>query len=280
MSAELCSIKGVKVCSVRSMSNEEHARAQKAAAAVNKFSDNQHYFLMVERAYEEYNEAVGRYAEEFAVSGRLTFSEVLKMKADANRLLLNFLVIVVTFVEHCKAEAKRESSEDLEQLKIFEKATNVAYDEVFAYRFLWKMRNYFSHVTLPLKPDIHVRDADVTEPNPRLSFYFDRDELLRAKKVWPGYMKKEMKNLPEKIYPAPLLADMMGCLEELNLGMIYNTYGKEMAEGALYLRDLWPSREVADGHPCILDSSDPGRVMFLPIGVAHMISDTLVERQD
>lgn len=262
------------------MSDDDYARAKKAAANVNKFSDNQHYSLMVERAYEEYNDAVGRYAEEFAASGRLTFSEVLKMKADANRLLLNFLVITVTFVDHCRAEAKRESGEDLEHLKTFEKATNAAYDGVFAYRFLWRMRNYFSHVSLPLKPDVHVRDAGATEPNPRLSFYFDRDELLKAKRVWSGYMKKEMRKLPEKIYPAPLLAEMLECVTELNLGMVYSTYGKEMAEGGLYLRDLWPSREVADGHPCILDSSDPGRVLLLPIGVAHMISDTLLKSQN
>jgi len=63
-------------------------------------------------------------------------------KIEVNRHFLNFLAAVRQFLDHTETRLKREYAKTPEVFGAFRKHIEAAFDGVFAYRFIYKLRNF------------------------------------------------------------------------------------------------------------------------------------------
>lgn len=65
--------------------------------------------------------------------------------------VVNFLTSMRMFLDHTEAELKRRDEHDgSDRFSSWKAACSAEYDDYFAYRFLYRFRNYIQHVGLPL----------------------------------------------------------------------------------------------------------------------------------
>lgn len=64
---------------------------------------------------------------------------------EANRIVLNYLASVRFFTEFVETRVSRRYGRKSEQTKTFKLALSTSFDSSFAYRFLYKFRNYVQH---------------------------------------------------------------------------------------------------------------------------------------
>ncbi len=69
---------------------------------------------------------------------------------EVNRHFLNFLTAVRQFLDHTETRLKREYAENSEVLTVFRTSTATSFDGVFAYRFMYKLRNFSQHCGTPV----------------------------------------------------------------------------------------------------------------------------------
>jgi hypothetical protein len=90
------------------------------------------------------------------------------MILNLNRYIMNLLTAVRTFLDHTERNLTHRHGKDSEQFQAFKKATAEAYDSSFAYRFLYKLRNYVQHRGMPIgKMSINTQLG--AEPPPSMS---------------------------------------------------------------------------------------------------------------
>lgn len=69
---------------------------------------------------------------------------------EVNRLFLNFLSAFRQFLDHTETRLKREYKEFPEVFNRFKERASSAYDNEFAYRFIYKLRNFSQHCGIPV----------------------------------------------------------------------------------------------------------------------------------
>jgi hypothetical protein len=124
---------------------------------------------------------------------------------DLNRRILNYLSGVKTFLDHT---AKRISSTcGKDQLEHFNEICSYQYDESFAYRFLYRLRNYTQHCGMPIGRLITESRSDQNEKiSSNFTFAFDRDSLLSEFDGWGASVKSELQK-QEAYFDVPSLLD-------------------------------------------------------------------------
>jgi hypothetical protein len=68
--------------------------------------------------------------------------------ADANRHVLDFLFAVRTYLDHSERRAKHEADPDVAD--DFKRLTGKFYDEIFSFRFMYRLRNFAQHCGMPV----------------------------------------------------------------------------------------------------------------------------------
>lgn len=122
--------------------------------------------------------------------------------------------------------------------------TNTLYDNNFSYRFCWRLRNYASHLALPLH-FISVSFHPSSAPGPTThSIAVDRDKLL-AEDIW-GSLRPELRSQPPHIQIFPILSELKThCLSLY--GIVFNYRVRRIWQAVLRLNDLLEQVEPGDG---------------------------------
>lgn len=130
---------------------------------------------------------------------RLIENKVLIMNDDSeklntNRYLLNYLFSFRTYIDHLGTFIKREYGKGSKEIEEFKALTGKLYDENFAYRFFYKLRNYAQHCGLPIdnfeiKPSLIDGKYSV-----KINIGFHTEKLLASFDSWGEILKKELKN--------------------------------------------------------------------------------------
>ncbi len=116
-----------------------------------------------------------------------------EMYFEANRLLINYFTGFRTYLDHTERILKKNFGKDSTEVKEFQKQTNFVYDKSFAYRLVYKLRNYTQHCGMPVgyinynadksdKPENMVGDFNLM---------LDRDHLLADYDSW-STLKEEI----------------------------------------------------------------------------------------
>lgn len=157
---------------------------------------------------------------------------------NCNRMLLNYLSSIRTFLDHTQTFVIQKFGAESVEFAEFKSVTSFYYDNSFAYRFFYKLRNYAQHVGLPINSFqfSHSYDAEINLMRGTLSLSFDRDKLLSTYNSW-GNLKDELSSMPEMFDVIPLVGEMTFNIKEVE-GHIEILHRKSLLLSANYISSL------------------------------------------
>jgi hypothetical protein len=126
--------------------------------------------------------------------------------------LANWLTSVRWLLDQSTARLADEPG----KLERVERAMSREFDNHFAYRFTYKLRNFVTHRDL-LPIAMHVSSRLITDKDREdsLSLQLDPAYLLTASKKWGGPVTKDLKERTEPIDLVPLVDDAMESIERV-----------------------------------------------------------------
>jgi hypothetical protein len=157
---------------------------------------------------------------------------------NTNRLLLNYLSSIRTFIDHSDTFFYRKFGMKSENYLEFKKMLSFFFENSFAYRFFYKLRNYSQHVGIPLDSfhftTIYDRDNNLIKGTIKVAF--ERDKLLENYDSW-GLVKNDLLKLEQEFDVTPLIFEMTHNINEIerNIEIIYK---KELLSAAHFITDL------------------------------------------
>lgn len=154
----------------------------------------------------EYEEKESKILSE--VKYGIAISKSKKFYLDLNRLLLNYFSIVKSFLDYLETDFKRTYGKGTVQVKSFKNVLSYCFDNSFAYRFFYKLRNYAQHIDLPIN-DIKL-NAKRVSPDKVIHFpkiLFSKKELLSKFDEWGAIVKKDLEEKEEEFEVFNLLQE-------------------------------------------------------------------------
>lgn len=247
-------VQGKGITAIRDLGDEEYQDYKKASDCLFEFSRDEQLYTIVRLNYDDFLGVLKKYSEEYA-EGKHAMNWILmeRMVLNINRLLLNFLSAIRTFLDHTQTKLTKRYGPQSDRLERFKEACSKCYDANFSYRFLIKLRNYSQHCGMPLgKLTLH------SEENPPYSGHvyhsleakFSRDDLLKFD-LWGTRIQKEISQLPSEFDIVPHVVDMMKCIEKINLVLIEEDF-PELFKSAGFIEQLISPARGKGGVPCIL----------------------------
>lgn len=157
---------------------------------------------------------------------------------NTNRLLLNYLTSIRTFIDHSDTYLNKKFGVTSEQYLEFKNILSLFFDNSFAYRFFYKLRNYSQHVGLPLD-SFHFTTKYDHENNSiqgTMKVAFDRDKLLNNYDSW-GAVKTDLFNQDPEFDVTPLIFEMTHNINEIERN-IERLHSKELLTAANFIVGL------------------------------------------
>lgn len=131
-----------------------------------------------------------------------------------NRIFLNYLTSFRTLLDHIETIIKRKYGKSTKETMHFEELKSYLFDNFFAYRFVYKLRNYAQHCGLPID-EFLLSATKVTDEKFKTEYKidFDSEKLLKKFDGW-GIVKKDLMKYNE-ISVFPILDEMKVAIDIL-----------------------------------------------------------------
>ena len=248
---ELASVKGETISGVRGVSPEVYGEYRSHRDVLASFSRDFELLKLVLDGHEDFRQGLidagGLMAGEVNIINQ---NHLHMLTFKTSRLMLNLLGAVRTFLDHAQTSVSRRYGGASEQLAFFKSLTAFQFDNVFSYRFLYKLRNYTQHCGMP--PVGYSVDI-VPDDSLSMNLHFIRRCLLDEYKEWGSVVKKELESSEEPLSVLGLLNEHVNSVVGIFLDF-YDKYNREdvgrskswMCE---FLSDLSP-----DDKYCFLDA--------------------------
>jgi len=135
---------------------------------------------------------------------------------NLNRILLNYLSSFRTLLDHVETIIKRKYGKASNQTSQFQEQTSYLFDNYFAYRFMYKLRNYAQHCGLPID-EFSISATKISDNKFKTEYKVDFDSvtLLSKFKEW-GKVKNDLINI-KTISIFPILDEM-----KLTIDLLWN----------------------------------------------------------
>lgn len=197
-----------------------------------------------------------------ALAERLLISEVGRYQIvhNINRRLRGFFAEFRAFLDHTETKLKRRYGRESEQVAAFKAACSRRFDDSFAYRFVYKLRNYALHVDVPLNVMSLASGEGMFEAGDpgthnRFAVKVDRDTLLNGGFDWGKHVKPGLEGLPSVFEFNPIIQEAMHRMEEIHVALVCSKLAEEKraAERILSLASEVPGPAL----PCVLRCDGP-----------------------
>ena len=138
------------------------------------------------------------------------------LRASLITAVVNYLTSMRMFLDHSQAELTRRDAEDgAKRLDTWKQACSDEYDDYFAYRFLYKFRNYIQHVGLPISNlEVSSRMDDDGGVTGRIFLGESPDHLVNSFDKW-STVGDELKTLSTEIDLSEQIHISMECLNRI-----------------------------------------------------------------
>lgn len=238
---ELAKAEGDSISGIRLVAEDQYELYRLHRDVVAKFSKDYELLKLVLEEYEQFRRGLVDVGLAIAKEPNLINQNHLRsLTFKTNRLMLSFLGAVRTFLDHAQTSISRRYSKESEQFHCFKALTAYQFDNVFSYRFLYKLRNYTQHCGMPpVSFAVDIKPGDDLEIVP----CFSRRCLLENYSEW-GVVKKELELESQPLYVFPLLKEH----RESVLG-IYLSFYKEFESASVLQSKDWICDFLADAHP-------------------------------
>lgn len=218
-------------------------------------------FRVVELNYEELKSKISYYTSKVKENPNAGLTDSDTIFIDINRHLLNLLSTIRTFLDHKETTLKRKFGKESDEFLRFEKETNIAFDNNFEYRFIYKLRNYAQHCGLPAgPPETKSYMNTKSEVQNDFNIYFDRNKLL-SDFDWGIKVKNDLALQPEKFNILPVIDKVHELLNSINTKINDHILQNYKAEGETLLNLI--KRTVGFvGMPCLMKREGVGTLTY------------------
>ncbi len=132
---------------------------------------------------------------------------------DLSRKILELMSTFRAFLDNWETYLKRKYGKDTEPINAFKSATKVEYDNVFAYRFIYELRNFIQHVG---QPNFRFHSS-INETNEiQVNLFLNKSDLLSNYDKWKQKVKDDFKTIPETFDFVPLVNDLFKSVKTIN----------------------------------------------------------------
>jgi hypothetical protein len=140
--------------------------------------------------YNDFREFIRESLDEF---GRMRDFEFLLPSLRINQYIMNILSSSVIFLSHTKYNINKRYGKNSDMSKMYIGATRFGYDTNFAYRFLYRLRNYTQHCGIPAIRVSFRTGEKVGEPD-QIGYFIDinldKNSLLVEREYWSQVQRK------------------------------------------------------------------------------------------
>jgi hypothetical protein len=200
-------LRGIKELSANELQDLRHYIRK-----ITAYTQNRHLFVALSLNVEDFKNTCNQYLADYHETQAMKWDMAEQMSVNLGRLFLNILNLFRCFLDHSESTLKRRFGTNSETVEEWKQAISKCYDESFAYRLMYHLRNYGQHVGVPpLKLEISS-EADEpligTETAITSDFHIEIETqpLLNDKHIF--------KKLANDITPKGPVIDLMPILEE------------------------------------------------------------------
>lgn len=139
---------------------------------------------------------------------------------EANRCFINFLASCRLYLDASQARLTRRYGAGSDVLSEFKAACSHEYDNTFAYRFLYKLRDYAQHIDVPIGSAL--LNSQVVKGPPersvhRVTLALNTRKLLESGgPLWKKDLRLEVESTSEKLDVLPLVDDATRCFTTID----------------------------------------------------------------
>lgn len=177
-----------------------------------------------------------------------------KHHLNFNRLFLNYLSSIRTFIDHNKAHINRKFGSGSSEANEFEKITNYYFDKFFSYRFFDQLRNYAQHSGLPLQSfNLSTQRTQDGGYLASSEITFDPRELLKTYSKWSAIVKADLEKKEDPFPLAPLLEEMTNVLFGF-MQAVDGINAKNVCKAAKFIKDNTNHLRADNADICIFSN--------------------------
>jgi hypothetical protein len=234
---------------IRTLSQSDFEKYSEYIVKLIFLKNDENLFKIVDLNYVDFVLKIECITNQYS-EGDINTEDQQYLHLEVNRLILNLLSSIRTYLNHTETKLKREYGVESDEFKMFKIETSRAYDENFAYRFLYKLRNFSQHCGLPAGS---VKLSSFNENGLAkyiLQLSIQRDDLL-SKFDWGNPITDDLRQQEEFFDILNLLKINYNLLEKINEKIKDLAYKYYQTEG-FSLLSLLQEIKSKDGAPCIL----------------------------
>jgi hypothetical protein len=261
---------------VRELSDEEY---QHYIDAVNQVSRNARGgpYSQVADAFRKYWHWWDQLTRAYVALPPDKQLNIWEISHEATTNIFGILAAMRRYLDHTHAYLSRSGQQDA--VEAFKAARSKEYDAYFAYRLVYRLRNFEQHISsaVTIHSEASLPDEDAKVTRPLLSVRLDRDRLLHDFDGW-STVRSELETQVPEIDVEPILRQVAECLNRI----AKRTIAAEipgMVEAARMLDGLIREAQDKPGVPTVLsgpreffeEGIRPGqridiRTTWIPIG--------------
>ncbi|KDN54584.1 hypothetical protein [Flavobacterium seoulense] len=249
----LAAIDSPNITGIQSLTHEEFKIFFEQIGVLDNFRADEALFRIIELNHEDLKNRENFYLQQYQLDPQIDSNEFSMQFLDLNRLILNLLSSIRTYLDHTETRLKKTYGEQSSEFQFFKKATSEAFDNNFEYRFLVKLRNYSQHCGLPTG-SISLTDD---QNGQSLSLMLVRDKLIENYDAWGALVKPDLQKQDEQFDVFPVLDKKINLLKKINSDLSEILLEKISEEGKnlLSLILLVQTKTNGIGIPCLLEVS-------------------------
>jgi hypothetical protein len=161
--------------------------------------------------------ALDKDAQKFIIF-KQAYSDFLELLKDSknpqrlSRVIMELMSTFKAFLDHWETSIKRMHGENSSFFKAFKALTSSEYDNCFAYRFTYELRNYIQHVSMPdFTYESHLNEQNSVE----VRLLLNKSLLIKNYSKWKT-IKKDFLNMPDFFDFIPLIHELYQSVKKIN----------------------------------------------------------------
>lgn len=215
---DLFSVSKTSISAIRPLTDDEFATYEAAVQALRQFDRGQGGFGFLQQSHFEFEKELSTIEAEVRVlGGEARNRSDISMRV--NLRVLNFLSASRLYLDHTAYRLSRTYGKQSPEMMVFEEATKAAYDRSFAYRFLYKLRNFGQHCGMPVGHaalNSRLVDPPKLEAKHELQISFRTEELLAEDRAVWGQVARELEEVGPELDVAPLVREKAALIRDVH----------------------------------------------------------------
>ena len=234
-------------------------------------------FDVVERNYRELVDSIEEHRSQLrnsVMASAKPISVVMDGFVIATQKISNFLSSTSAFLAQTETQLRRVHGTDSAELNMWNEKRNDLYDNNFSYSFLYELRNFAQHCSLPFS-SLNIAGECASENAPalfKINAMILRDGLFGVGFNWKNSVEEEIRKQPaefELLYHIPEYFHILRqlCLEAVQLHSV------RLAECASYLDAVRRTQKIPAGAVPVIFIGEspskgipPSRLEVIPVG--------------